>query len=271
VPGYVDIDDNPPEACAPWATAAQVTALGSRFDTIGDTYLLTDALLIATDILYVLTGRRWPGVCGPITVRPCARRHSTRNIPDWSEPYGWMTGWGWCGCSGDTCGCPGRAMVDLGEYPIVAVSAVKVDGATLNPVRYRVDDHRWLVRLDDADGSNPGWPCCQDLTAPDSAEHTWSVAFTHGAAPPPAGVYAAALLAGEIGLSLIGSDDCSLGPNVTQLTRQGVTIQMSSSDFVNDLPEVARAFVKSANPHGIGAEPSIWSPEHGSAYTVTGT
>ncbi|MBK9181476.1 MAG: hypothetical protein IPM45_18345 [Acidimicrobiales bacterium] len=81
---------------------------------------------------------------------------------------------------------------------MVDVVEVVVDGATLDDSLYRLDDRRWLVRLEDPDGSRPGWPASQDLTLPASEPGTWEVTFTWGVRPPAAGVLAAVALAGEL-------------------------------------------------------------------------
>jgi hypothetical protein len=144
----------------------------------------------------------------------------------------------------------------------VSITSVKVDGVVLAAARYAVEDDRWLDRLPDADGTDRGWPGCQDLTLPDTALDTWSVTFVWGRPPPAGGQMAAAQLGGEIALDLAGSSDCSLADGVTSMTRQGVTIEavVPSAELVDQLPELARAWVRSVNPLGLRRRPSVWWP-----------
>lgn len=256
------LDAEPTEACTPWTTAGLVSALGTRYDSL-DSYTLTDAVVVATDLLYVLTGRRWPGVCGPVTVRPCAQSAYSRNTRGWAYDQSW----GVCGCGSlDTCGCGSRSRVGLGAYPIIEVSQVKVDGEVVAPSAYRLDADgvaggwRWLVRIDD-----DGWPCCQDLDEPLTEDGTFGVTFTYGQAPPAGGVMAAAELAGEIARHWHDLDDCSIGPGVRQFTRQGMSVDVvvPGGNAVDELPFNVANWVRSVNPHNLQAEPSYWSPDSG--------
>jgi len=195
--------------CSPWATVADV---GSPCDDYEfDQVLLDDALQIASDVLFDLTGRRWPGECTS-TIRPCGYRR-----PDS------------CGClSSRTCGC--RRLSEL-ELPgtVVSVDEVKIDGQVLPEARYRVDDWRWLVYLPESDTADrQGWPCCQRLDLADTEDDTWSVTYTHGTNPPAGGVRAAAVLGCQLALAFqpetIGA--CRLPKNVTNVARQGITIAL---------------------------------------------
>src|SRR5581483_9952686 len=101
--------------------------------------------------------------------------------------------WGTCGCR-DQCGCTRLHQIELGAHPIVDVSRVTVDGVDLVPdEQYRVDDWHWLVRMNDPDGTNPGWPVCQDLNLPATEVGTWEVEFSWGRMPPRSGVNACAV------------------------------------------------------------------------------
>lgn len=253
--------------CDPWATVAQVQSIGTKYDAVPED-ALEDALLIASDLLYLLSGRTYPGTC-ELSVRPCARRLAVQAMHDWAsvlDPAGYDDSWGVCGCAEagtlTGCRCDGRSRIGLGRHPIVAVTSVKVDGAVVDPARYWVEDERWLVRLPDADGLARGWPACQDLTLADTEPDTFSVTFQWGRVPPPGGQMAAAQLAGEIALDLTGSDDCSLADGVTSITRQGVTLEAAvpSAEIADQLPSLARAWVRSVNPGKVRRRPSVWWP-----------
>lgn len=192
--------------CSSWCELADVCGDLDAVD--GD--VLTTMRFVASDILYDLTRRRWPGVCREI-VRPCG-----------------------CDCVDvHRCGCSWLSAVKLGGYPVLNITTVKVDGVELDPTTYRIDDHRWLVRLADADGSNPGWPCCQRLDLPDSEDRTFSVAYHYGSRPPLGGVTSSAALAYELALSCssTASSKCRLPKRVQSVTRQGVTLAIAIDSF----------------------------------------
>jgi len=195
--------------CDPWATMADVCSPCDDYEF--DTVVLEDALQVASDVLFNLTGRQWPGEC-TTEVRPCGYRR-----PDS------------CGClSSTTCGC--RRLSELAlPGPVVSVEEVKIDGAVVPTARYRVDDHRWLVYLPESDSAErQGWPCCQRLDLADTEDDTWVVAYTYGMAPPPGGVRAAAALGCQLALACSPEtvNQCRLPKRVTSITRQGVTLAM---------------------------------------------
>lgn len=260
---YVDPADA--AVCDPWATVAQVKSIGTKYDALSDD-AIEDGVLIASDLLFHLTGRVFPGLC-TATVRPCARRITAQAMTDWhhlpdADLYDQT--WGVCYCAGTLagCGCDGRSRIGLGRQPVASITTVKVDGVVLAAARYALEDDRFLVRLPDADGTDRAWPTCQDLTLPDTSADTFSVTFEWGREPPAGGQMAAAQLGGEIALDLSGSSDCSLADGVTSMTRQGVTIEavVPSAELVDQLPELARAWVRSVNPLGLRRRPSVWWP-----------
>lgn len=195
--------------CEPWATIAD---LGSPCDDYGmDAALLEDSLQIASDILFSLSGRRYPGVCTDV-VRPtgaCAPRETTpRDTTGRTDP-----------CCRTT---PG---IRLGGSPIVDVSEVLLDGEVLDPSEYQVDDYDVLVRLRDPAGNLRRWPCCQDVTLPATEEGTFQVTYTYGRTPPLGGIRAAASLACQLALAAQPetAGQCRLSDRVLSVTRQGVT------------------------------------------------
>lgn len=247
------------DVCTPWATADDLVdpcCLGG-FD---DPTLMDECLLGASTILYRLSGRRFPGVCSDV-IRPTAEAAS---VEAWSPQYGdfsdyggaWPGGipsyllpygiWGFCGCDRTAvCGCQSVSQVRLPGYPVVAVSAVKIDGDTLDPSSYRLLDRSRLVFNPSTDGGRAGWPCCQDLTKPDTADGTWSVAYTWGAAPPALGPQYAALLACQLYQSFkpMPNGECRLPQRVTSVTRQGVSFAILDNfdifrEGMTGLPEI---------------------------------
>lgn len=122
------------------------------------------------------------GTC-PITIRPCAARCapagtwlvapvSRSSLGGLSpvragmfNPY--ISGGVWynacgCGSSADACACGSVPTVEL-PGPVGKVVSVEIDGNTLLPGSYRVDNGNQLVRTD-----GQPWPLCQDMLAPEA-------------------------------------------------------------------------------------------------------
>lgn len=189
------------------------------------------AVQFATEVLWALSGRQF-GLC-TVTLRPC---RSTCHDDGWwdDRPY-WspgltyptpaLIGGAWfnliCGVCGDTCSCSSLSQVEL-PAPVYDVITVKIDGTPLATGAYRLDDDRTLVRVDGGE-----WPRCNELNLDDSQIRTWSVTARFGQAVPEGGTWAVGELACQFINALSGAD-CRLPKNVTQLVRQGVTIQMDS-------------------------------------------
>jgi hypothetical protein len=153
-----------PAVCSVWTTVAGVTAqrpdiaallVGSpavagqvqSIPAVG----LAGAVADATDILFNLSGRQFPGVCST-TVRPVAAP-PTWTLAEWTAYWtavsgnAWSGSWGICngGESHDACNTPPQ--IDLGLYPVVAIDEVRIDGVVIPPDEYRVDNNRLLVRV----------------------------------------------------------------------------------------------------------------------------
>lgn len=198
--------------CTPWAEVGDVCAPCNDYEFDVDD--LDDWLQMATDFLYDVTRRRWPGLCSAV-VRPCARELTDCACNAWHAGQ---------------CGCRRVSQVDLQPHGRVqAIDSVTIDGATLDPARYRLDERRWLVYLPESPSSHPrGWPLHQRLDLPLTADQTWSIAYTYGTAPPIGGVKAAAALGCELALSCHSdptvASRCRLPKAVTNVSRQGVTI-----------------------------------------------
>lgn len=209
----------------------------------------------ATRILWALSGRRF-GLC-TATLRPCAEDCAGHWLayPSWEWQVGYaMPPWDfyrlpYCsgGCAG-SCSCTVLSEVRL-PSPVDSVTAVKVDGATLPSSSYRLDNNRLLVRTD-----GQRWPRCNDLNKADTQAGTWSVTAKFGEDVPDSGRLAMGELTCEIAKAASGVD-CRLPPGVTQLVRQGVTIQYPD---VGQLLKDGRTglylvdlFIASENPKGL--------------------
>lgn len=253
---WCDVDDViGDDGCAPCATSTL------------DADAVVVAIDVATDILWRLTGKRWPGRC-TTTVRPCARPRGRQAVSAGDAAlsryaHAYHPSWGVCsGRTPDGCGCGTVPEVLLGAVPIVDILEVRIDGVALAEADYRVDDRRKLVRVD-----GEGWPVCQDLTLEDTEVGTWSVTFVHGDPPPAAGVQMAAIYACEIAKSLCGDSSCKLPQRVQSISRQGVSMTLlDPAEFVDQgktgLPLVD-TWIKAVNPSGRQARARVSSPDVG--------
>lgn len=244
--------------CQEWPTICDefpVTGTAEQLE------LIDLATIAATEALWTRTKKRF-GLC-TVTIRPCKREcwpllpPTYHDATSWGWPFPMLIGGTWVnlGCSscGDSCSCTAIHEVRL-PYPVAAVTEVKVDGVVLASSNYRVDDYRWLVRVDGQD-----WPTCNDLNKADTEVGTWSVTVQYGEPVPILGQLAAGQLASEIykGCAGSGAGDCKLPmATVKQITRQGVTKVFFDADsaFKNGkiglyYPDL---FIKTYNPSGTG-------------------
>lgn len=234
--------------CSPWINGEDVLRLsgGAIPADFADVYLLDDYAFEASAALFEISGRRFSGRCGPITVRPCRNNCScwapaSLGLGPWAwSSASWGVGaWGWYNEVGDRKGCQPLSRVRLAGYPVREIVEVKIDGEVLPPVddngnpNYRLDLWRDLIRMGDP-GAPPGdktgtysrrfWPGCQDIDLDDSEDGTFSVTYYRGSDAPQLGRDAAAQLAVQLYLSGTGSG-CQLPAGTTRVTRQGVEVE----------------------------------------------
>lgn len=248
--------------CSPWATDIDLCEPCADYEfPVG---LIDETLQVASDLLFQFSGRQFPGLCTK-TVRPCSQRIYNDPFPDrtstaivTTSPIRLA-----CGCtSPDACGCSGLSQIDLGVYPVVSIDEVKVDGAVLPESAYRVDDYKWLVRLD-----GESWMCCQDLSLADTEVGTFSVTVTYGREVPTAGRHAAAILACELALSCTSNPpgECRLPPKVQSVTRQGVSMVLlnPAEVLIQGRTGIAEVdlFVQAYNPTQKRMPSAVFSPD----------
>jgi hypothetical protein len=175
-----------------------------------------DAIAIASNVLYVLSGRKYAGLrrvieeyvgdgCGGQTIRVSATH--TVGIGG-SSSY-------------DTTFGPRRLW--LRGRPVWAVYSIeRIDsGDLVEPGHYAVFDHRGI----EATGCGcECWDICCGLR----------VDYAYGMPPPAAGIWAVKALAEQICLSMSGSSDCRLPERVTSVSRQGVSYSiLDPQDFLD--------------------------------------
>lgn len=247
--------------CTPWITGDDVadccsveTTSGVIFDQVAEQ---------ASDLLFEISGRLYAGECGPRTVRPpcdscwCGFQVLSRGYIVGPWTYGYPLD---SLCYSCLTACE-PSMVKLAGYPIRAVSEVKINGDVVNPDDYFLHNDRYLVR---ADGAR--WPISQNLSLPDTEDHTFSVTYTYGADPPELALAAAGQIACELYKQCSG-ESCALPTGVTRLTRQGVTIDrlaftswsFREGRWATGLALVD-AFLATVNPAGLMRRPVLWAP-----------
>lgn len=204
--------------------------------------VVTTAIDLSSTILFWLTGSKWPGTRTD-TVRPLT-----------SHGCGC---WAWLNHSDPSQrnrdrqrarNCHDVRQLELGGYPVTAITTVKIDGEVVPADRYRIDDRRYLTAVRaTADQDRLWWPACQALDLPDTEPGTMSVVYEWGAVRPESGRPVAGALACELALALSpdteDSPGCRLPKAWTSLTRAGITITRSAVDQLAEsgltgLPEV---------------------------------
>lgn len=250
--------------CTAWLTGDDVAeccaAASAEVGTA--TVLLDDAADVASQLLYELSGRRWSGLCSREGVRPChsncgcgvqilSRGHIVNANDFWA-------------CTGRSCGCRELSRVKLAGY-VREVTQVKIDGVVLDDSIYRVDEHKWLTRVD---GSR--WPACAHADLPDTEEGTFSISYTYGKTPPLAGIEAAKQLACQVFMRCSNSGDgadCQIPDGVVRITRQGITMERA---FFGRDPKTGKwytglsavdLFLNTYNPRGLARRGLFVSPK----------
>lgn len=203
--------------CEPWCTIADLPCQ----DYTLDPDVVEQWIVFASEVLYELSHRLFPGPC-PVIARPCAARRRGNEPKWWPSPQ--RGGMGSCSCNrANRCGCNSLDEIDLGP-DVVSIERVLIDGEVVPSTEYALEGGRFLVGYTQSDGSRRSWPCCQDLALPATAPGTFAVEFTRGRMPPRGGVLAAASLSCELIASATPDADCRLPKRVTTVTRQGVSI-----------------------------------------------
>lgn len=225
-----------------------------------------DAVEMAADILWIATGQRF-GLC-TTTIRPCREDCSS----DWfgvenqwwpgvggmyrsfggGGPRPWWYNGVWynvCGGCAGSCSCTVLDSANL-PAPTREVVEVKLDGAVLDPSKYRVDENRKLVRTDGL-----LWPMCQDMAADDDQPGTWSVTITVGEDVPKLARRAVGQLAAEFAKDCAG-EACQLPYEITSLSRQGINMSFGSPDEVDAITgqlnlRWVNLFINTYNPSGL--------------------
>ena len=250
--------------CQPWITAEDVAAVCTALDSSGDPSVYDPYAQAASEVLYELSGRQFSGLCER-TVRPCVPGCGCWPTREWAwgawDPwYGWWAGPGLAvgGTGRGCCGC--LSEVKLAGYPVRAVTEVLIDGVAIDPANYRLDQNKYLVYLDDADGKPQFWPACQNLARDDTEQGTFAVSYQYGDDVPEIGLLAAAQMACQLALAASGGE-CALPAGTTRVTRQGITVELERLKSVLNQLILVQEFLQTYNPNGLGRRAAVWSPD----------
>lgn len=252
---------------APWVTPADLPA-----GLPGGEVALAGICDLASGVLFGLSGRRWAGH-GTRTITVFASR-----TPWWWQRTDlglpWDPTWGACLWGGPVAlplmvggelfnhsGCDRPPAIRLPDYPVRAVTEVRVAGQVRDPGTYRLLGNRYL------EDSWEGWPTC-GLDGVGALE----VDYAYGAVLPTAGVAAAVLLASELAKAAAGQPSALPG-YVYQRVRQAVTESFVRTDSLFDkgrtgLPSVD-LWLAAVNPAGLRRRARSWSPDTDPHYRTT--
>lgn len=231
--------------CTPYLTVDDLKALPDYCppDPLPDGYdeVLEAFITRACEVMYVLTGRQFPGDC-TVTRYPVARFGCDFHLPFERLIGGYH---------------PTDDSIPLWYNP--RDITVKIDGATFTDWYLR--DGTWLVR---ADGKR--WPTSNDLSLPNTEAGTFTVTWTFGP-PTPLIVASAALeLAHQFQMESMADARCKLPPLTTSLNRQGQTITIDrdverTREAGPSLQSVMVA-MSAFNTTNARTPPDVWSPDH---------
>lgn len=218
--------------------------------------VVSAAEMMASATLRFLTLYRVGGT--PITVMPCARScRSPKMRVSMFHPVLLDSGaYGNCFCS-QGCNCSRMPEVTL-EAPVGRIDEVRVDGIVLPASAYHVEDGNKLVRLD-----GKGWPAC--------AGKDFTVTYLNAYEVDLYGQYAAGFLAEEYLKAISGDSKCKLPGGVRNLSRQGISYDITPGIFPDGLTNVSKVdgYLVQWNPHGLRTKPAVYSPDRPKQRVVT--
>lgn len=166
--------------------------------------------------LWGATGRVY-GTCD-VSVLPCNNSQTLCGV---------------CWSSFRSCGCRSVPEIKI-PGPVHEITAVVIDGVTLDAIDYRIDDYQWLVRLDGGT-----WPHNADPIDPDS----FRVDYVQGIEPPAgAGSVVGMLICSRANC---GNNGCRIPRRTREVSRQGVTMIMAENEPFG-IPDVDN-WVRTAN------------------------
>lgn len=256
-------------AKAPWVRDAVAKAEGKgTFSAADIEAMCLDSAVVASEVLYELTGRQFTGSCGPVTVRPIQNQPDGRGTAAYYQWDGVTFNYGW-GDWGQLYGAwDNPPQIELRDFPINTIDEVKINGTVIPTDEYKLLEGGALVRMLPTANSQPtetyGWPTWQRLDLPDTEDGTFAVTYHYGQIPPAAGVLACNKLAQHIVLPQLG-DSTKMPQRVTSVQRQGIS---SMTVDVMDIVKTGKTgiyevdlFLRMSNPQQSSRQAAVWSPD----------
>jgi hypothetical protein len=209
-----------------------------------DADLVTAAVDASQSILWAMTGRRF-GICETTESyrMPCTSQCYT----PWQDNFGPGVDYQLGNDNRRKC-----CAIALESRPVKAIMEVKLNGDVLDPDEYYLG-RGTLYRIGQC------WPCDEECDLPPI-----EVTYKYGIDVPVLGELAMGELACEL---LAGWDgmDCRLPSNAVSVTRQGVTVDLSSPEtlFAQNrigLP-ISDQFIYTSNPDRLRSRSTIHSPD----------
>lgn len=252
------------EPLAPWVDLPTLQAIPALNGLSEDALQL--AATAATEVLFILSGQRWPGVRA-MTLHVTGRIDGGPVPLPVATPWGAFTGRAGCGChSTDLDPQAGRIhqvlAVTVGDVSIPLDQVQVVDGFHLRVRRGdSTTDPLAVNRWPTVDGYYSLWPGGAVVCGRPAAA---VVELEAGEPPPAGGLLAAQVLATEFAKALADSDDCQLPGNAVSVNRQGVSVLLDPTEIYKQrrvgLPAVD-AWLTAVNPNHLQAAPTVWWPE----------
>lgn len=246
--------------CGPWATPGDVPDKVKTDTGITDDTLWLRPLDFASEILWMLSGRRWLGMgCQETVTLRSANTAQGRGAWPYSNTWGncgcWLFGT-WSGSwlyppAGDWAGVHiSRPLaIKLPRTEVTSIVSVTIGGDPFTDFELTPD--KWLRRTD-----GHGWPVCGDDTV---------ITYEFGTAPPLGGVEATVKLATEFARDMYQIGGCELPSQLTSVTREGVTMTvLDPQDFLNNQRTgltTVDLWLVSVNPKQRAQRAQLWSPD----------
>lgn len=225
------------QLCALWATEDDLPDAKPDLPP-GATW--DDLLLVASELLWALSGRQWSGT-GDCEATARLVRERGRCVGWWHD--GALAGWQ---------GFVSRpASIAQRDVKLPHDEVTEVVSVTSGDDAFTAYELRgsWLHRSDGG-----GWN-----------ERDFEITYRWGLAPPAGGVRAAAAYAMELGKAVAGDSSCRLPKRVVSVTRQGVSMTMIDPQTYLDkgklgIPDIDQ-WLASVNPSAVPERATIWSPD----------
>jgi len=230
------------QVCSAWATVDDLP--DNKPDLPPERW--AELLLVATEILWALSGRRWSGdgSCEATATLYVENQRCCGWWPGGSPVAGYYV----------PALIPRGASVSQQAVKLPHDEVTEILTVTIGGLAFAAWRHTgsWLRRTDGL-----GWQDCggRDVVV----EYLW------GHAPPAGGKRAVVLLAIELGKDEVGDSSCKLPKRVVSVTRQGVSMMLiDPQTFLQrgklGMPDIDQ-WLASVNPRGLAERGTVWSPD----------